>query len=157
MIASGDFLRSSTLVYQGSFDRNGPLIPLMVYNPETGKGLAVFGLLDTGADGLCVSCHIVEQLRLGLMGREPVNTATGPAEQVPVVEATFELLLDPQRARRFESMKATVAALGPAHGMRFDVVLGWPVVSEGKLVTDDGQFTFSIVPDAPDGPQGFYS
>lgn len=139
------------LVYQGSFDRVGPLIPLMVYNPDTGNGLAVFGLLDTGADGLCVSCHVVERLGLVSMRREPMNTATGPVEQVPVVRATFELHDDATlRVRRFEHLDATVAALGSAHGMEFDVVLGWPVVSRGKLITEVEQFTFSIAPDIPD-------
>ena len=139
------------LVYQGSFNRVGPLIPLMVYNPDTGNGLAVLGLLDTGADGLCVSCHLVECLGLTSIDREPINTATGPVEQVPVVQATFELQDTATfRVRRFEKMRAAVAALGSAHGMRFDVVLGWPVVSRGKLITEVEQFTFSIAPDMPD-------
>ena len=141
---------SKVLVYQGSFERSGPLIPLMVYNPRTGNGLSVLGLLDTGADGLCVSCHTVEQLGLVLTGQAPINIAAGPTKQVPTIEATFELLdTKTSAACRFENTEATVAALGPAHGMPFHVVLGWPVVSQGRLVTEAGQFTFSIAPNVP--------
>ena len=118
----------------------------MVFSPSTSNGLAVMALLDTGAEGCSVSCRVVEALDLVQKAREPLITASGVLERVPVYEASFLLSGEGLGSRGFVGLDVTLGSFGRVHGYSFDVLFGWSVLSEGVLVTAGSQFMFAISP-----------
>lgn len=106
-----------------------PCVKVVVSDPSSGQSREVYGLLDTGADGIWVDHDLIAQIEAESSGQEMSYGATG-SHLTGVYSGNFQLEGAPVLNSRYLA--------GPlrAVGRKYDVVLGRSVISKFLLGID---------------------
>ena len=82
---------TASLPYSTAYDPPCPVLTLRVAAPRRADGVALVGLVDTGADMTLIPETLGRSLGLPVVSRLGITGVTGIAERADVVAATIEL------------------------------------------------------------------
>ncbi len=82
---------TTTVAYSTEYDPPCPVLALRVAAPQQPAGIAVVGLLDTGADLTLVPATLARTLDLPVVSRIRIAGVTGAVDHADVVAVTVEL------------------------------------------------------------------